>query len=178
MFDGARDFSLNYRPREGTLVTNRVKETAPFRLMFTDLHLADEPNQSGLAGAHVGFNGFRFVNEQGLAIGTGAIRMECGEGVILTATYGTQRRAADAVPITFHLPFLNQSEQQCVKALRGDGWFRFTVAEDDTSPAYVVVEDRIKLSWAVAEADRIWRAELHREKNGLCRLMPPPPPPF
>ena len=181
MFDGAPNFSLAYQPEADSVKTVGLQATSEFRLLFSDIHLADQTGALGpRSGAHVGFDGYRFVRPDGFAMGVDNLKLECGGDTVLARAYphADPSRAGDAVPINFALPFFNQPEQRCIRELREDGSFRFTAADDPEATLSVIIEDRLDLDWAVAEAERIWRAEIDRSRDGLCSLMPSPPPPF
>ncbi len=180
MFNGASAFQLKYRPSAENIRTNGVIETAPFQLMFSqvDLGVPQRPPTSG-SGPNVGYASYQFTRPDGVRLGLGRLTLRCGDGVTMSSRYSAAPPdPAVQAPASFHAPFFNQAEYQCLQDIRRDSRFRFSVAEDDDSEPFVVVDGPIELDWAMAEVERLWRSDLDRAERGLCRIMAPPPPPF
>jgi hypothetical protein len=180
MFDGSPEFTLKYQPPSERVATHGVKMTAPFQLMFTQMDFQPlTTGASGLAGPHVGYTNYEFRKPDGARLGTGAMKLECGKGTVLSARYSAEPPGNHIkVPTTFHLPYLGKFEQDCLRELRSNGRFKFTVAERDFNQPAVVIEDRMRLQWAISKVHKLWRGELKKAKQGRCKLSPPPPPPF
>lgn len=177
MFDGSDEFRMTFEPSAKSVSTNGVEMTAPFKLQFIQMDLKERtPAMAGLAGPHIGFTSYEFRKPDGSRLGIGALKLECGGGTILSERY------LDPVPhngpVSMDIAFFNQPEQQCLAELTQNGRFRFTIGGRDFTNPYVVIDDLIPLRWAMDEVRRIWTAELAKAKQGQCRLMPPPPPPF
>lgn len=178
MFNGASEFQLKYRPQ--SVRTHGVTETAPFQLMFSQVRL--EPPlrtpDSG-TGPNVGFANYQFTRPDGVRTGLGRLILRCGDGATLSMRYSSAPPDPSLrVPVSFHAPFYNQAEYQCLMDIRRDGRFAFSVAESDEAEPFVTIDSPIELDWAMREVERRWRADLARAERGECRIVPSPPPPF
>lgn len=177
MFGGSQEFTLAYRPAAGQIRMEGVEDATPFRFIFNQLDLTPSaPLRTGTVGPNIGLANYRFIRADGSRLGPGVMRMECGKGIVLRASFSTG--GAIDVPLTAFTPFLNQREHECVRQLMSDGSFRFSIAANETAEPSVLVDDRMDLAWALKETEGMWRAELRSAERGVCRLLPPLVPPF
>lgn len=179
MFDGSSEFTLKFQPPNPVMATG-VKMTAPFQLMISQMDFrAPTAAQSVLAGPHIGFTNYEFRKPDGTRLGIGALNLECGKGTVIRANYSPEPPPEHVkVPVTFHLPFLGQAEQQCLRELQESQHFKFTISQRNPNEPWLVIEDRMPLRWATSKAQKAWRTGLEQAKQGRCRLASRPPPPF
>lgn len=176
MFDRSSAFDLEYEVPDGDVrAQDAVVAAKPIKLTFAGF----KANSAG--NPRIGYAHLDLREPQGQRFETGAIHLNCGNGVGLSATLsGSYPPNQLPAPNSFDNPFFadRANAPSCISALEKSGRFTLTFFRPRGMAPSLTLQGQVPLQAAIRKAKERWRRYIKEADASECRIMPAPPPPF
>jgi hypothetical protein len=170
MFAGSPEFTLEYLVPDKDVTSKGARvASSSIRVTFEALPFYnwDSPR--------IGYSTFRVRGPDGLAFAVSAIKLDCGGGMSLSASFPKQAHLPWQVR-SFASPLFSDQAKipACLQALQHSGHFTFTfTGDDDTS---LELRGPLPLRGAIEAERRFRESQIKKAAQGRCQMPPPPPP--
>lgn len=177
MFGGDREFFLIADvPQNGMILGDFVQAATPARITFRGYDTNDRPPFNLV---HIGYENVDIRRPDNTSLTTPRIRLDCGNGVVLSGGGLGAYDVAKPRPTSSMNPFFGQDlvKNGCLAAIEQAGKVQLDFTAKD-GPPIVSMKAVFPLNEKVVAGRALWMRETQKAKDGKCRIQPEPPAPF